>query len=192
MLRALVNRLVGSDRDRPASPHGRKTQIGRLAWACVEATLFRYSFHTSDRHRARLLRLFGAKVGRGCIIRRTVGVYYPWNLEIGDRCVLGDRATIYNLAPIQLGDGAVVSQEAYLCAGTHDYTRRSFPLVVRPIHLGSQSWVCARAFVGPGTNVGEGAVVAASAVVVRDVPNWTIVGGNPARTIKSRTRPEED
>jgi len=80
----------------------------------------------------------------------------------------------------------MVSQEAYLCAGTHDYTKLALPLVTMPITIEADAWICARAFIGPGVTVGAGAVVAAGAVVPRDVPAWTIVGGNPARFIKER------
>ena len=152
----------------------------------VEGALFRCSFHTMNGWRSFLLRMFGARVGRKCIIRRTVRVYYPWLVEIGDRVVIGDAANIYSLGKITIGDGAMISQEAYLCAGTHDYTDPALPLVTMPINIGREAWVCARGFVGPGVSVGEGAVVAACGVVVKDVPAWTVVGGNPAMFIKKR------
>ncbi len=136
--------------------------------------------------RAMLLRMFGATIGRRCIIRRTVRVYYPWLLTMGDLCIIGDEAEIYNLGRVTIGDRVMVSQQAYLCAGTHDYRQLSLPLVTIPIDVGADAWVCARAFVGPGVKVGAGAVVAACAVVVKDVPPWMIVGGNPAREIKKR------
>src|SRR5437762_1571432 len=91
-------------------------KIKRLLWAGVEATLFRLSFHTMSGWRSFLLRCFGAQVGKHCIIRRTVRVYYPWNVSIGDLCILGDHATLYSLGKIALGNRAMVSQEAYLCA----------------------------------------------------------------------------
>jgi putative colanic acid biosynthesis acetyltransferase WcaF len=87
----------------------------------------------------------------------------------------------------------MISQEAYLCAGTHDHTDPALPLLTPPVLLGPDSWVCARAFIGPGVTVGAGAVVAACGVVVKDVEPWTIVGGNPAKFIKRRefqSRPE--
>jgi len=161
-------------------------KIKRLLWAGVEATLFRCSFHTMNRWRSLLLRLFGAKVGKHCIIRRTLRVFYPWNVEIGEMCILGDSASLYSLGKITLGDRSMVSQEAYLCAGTHDYTKASLPLVTMPITVNREAWVCARAFVGPGVTVGEGAVVAAGAVVVKNVEPWMVVGGNPAKVIKKR------
>jgi len=162
------------------------TKIKRLLWSMVEATLFRYSFHTMSGWRSFLLRMFGAKVGKRCIIRRTVRVYYPWQVEIGDLVVIGDAANIYCLGKITIGDGAMISQEAYLCAGTHDYTDPALPLVTMPITIGKEAWICARAFVGPGVTVGDGAVLAACGVAVKDLPPWTIWGGNPAKLIKAR------
>jgi putative colanic acid biosynthesis acetyltransferase WcaF len=162
------------------------TKIKRLLWSMVESTLFRGSFHTMNGWRCFLLRMFGAKVGRRCIIRRTVRVYYPWLLEIGDMAVIGDVANLYNLGKITIGTGAMISQEAYLCAGTHDYTDPALPLVTMPVTIGKEAWICARAFVSPGITVGEGAIVAACGVAVKNVDPWTIVGGNPAKFIKKR------
>ncbi|HVS70573.1 MAG TPA: WcaF family extracellular polysaccharide biosynthesis acetyltransferase [Phycisphaerae bacterium] len=164
----------------------RGTKVKRLLWAGVEGTLFRGSFHTMNGWRAFLLRLFGARVGKRCIIRRTVRTYYPWNVTIGDMCIVGDRAEIYSLGKITIGKGAMISQEAYLCAGTHDYAEVSLPLLTPPIEIGAEAWICARAFVGPGVKIGEGAVVAACGVVVKDVEAWMMVGGNPAKVIKRR------
>ena len=164
-------------------------KIRRLLWSMVEATLYRCSFHTWSRWRAFLLRCFGAKIGPHCIIRRTSRVYYPWLFEMGELGCIGDSATIYCLGKITLGAGCMVSQEAYLCAGTHDYTQLSLPLVTRPIVVGADAWICARAFVGPGVTVGAGAVVGACAVVHKDVPAWTVVAGNPAVVLKPRPHP---
>jgi putative colanic acid biosynthesis acetyltransferase WcaF len=171
---------------RLVSSASRLTKAKRLLWAAVEGTLFRWSFHTMNRWRAFLLRLSGATVGERCIIRRTVRTYYPWNVTIGKMVIIGDKAELYSLGKITIGDGAMISQEAYLCAGTHDYMDVSLPLLTPPIEIGSQAWVCARAFVGPGVKVGEGAVVAACGVAVKDVEAWMIVGGNPAKVIKQR------
>ena len=162
------------------------TKIKRLIWSIVEATLFRYSFHTWSRWRAFLLRLFGAKIGRRCTIRRTSKVYYPWLLEMGDISCLGDHSEVYNLGRVVIGQRVSLSQYAYLCAGTHDYTRIDMPLVTKPITIGDDAWICAKAFVGPGVTVGAGAIVAACAVAIKDVPTWTIVAGNPAKPVKPR------
>lgn len=173
---------------RNTSPVPRNERVRRLLWSMVQATFYRGSFHTWSGWRATLLRAFGARVGRQCTIRRTSRVYYPWKLVLGDFSSLGDAAEVYNLGPVTIGQRVTVSQEAYLCAGTHDYTRITMPLVTMPITIGDDAWICARAFVGPGISIGEGAIVAACAVAVKDVPPWTIVGGNPAKAVKTREK----
>jgi putative colanic acid biosynthesis acetyltransferase WcaF len=161
-------------------------KIRRLLWSIVQNTLYRYSFHTWSRWRCMLLRLFGAKIGENCTIRRTSRVYYPWLLEMEELGCLGDDVVVYNLGLVRLGARSSLSQEAYLCAGTHDYTSLAMPLVTAPIIIGADAWICARAFIGPGVTVGDGAVVGACAVAMKDVPAWTVVAGNPARAVKKR------
>jgi len=174
---------------RNRSPVSVRDKVRRLLWSVVQNTAYRYSFHTWNNWRSFLLRAFGARVGRGCMIRRTATVFYPWKFEIGPLSCLGDKAVVYNLGPVTLGARVLVSQEAYLCAGTHDYRLLTMPLVTKPIVLKDDSWVAARAFVGPGVTVGEGAIVGAASVAMRDVPDWTIVTGNPAVHVKPRERP---
>lgn len=175
---------------RAKPPISRREQAARLLWSFIQATLFRCSFHTWNRWRAMLLRWFGANIGPGCTIRRTASVYYPWKLSMGAVACLGDRCDIYNLGQISIGDRALISQDACICAGTHDYRLLSMPLVCRPVVIGTDAWICARAFVGPGVTVGEGAVVGAASVVMRDVAAWTIVMGNPAVFVKQREQPK--
>jgi putative colanic acid biosynthesis acetyltransferase WcaF len=164
--------------------------LKRALWSAVQSTLYRRSFHTANRWRAWLLRLFGAKVAPGCTIRRTSSVYYPWLFEMGAVSALGDHVVIYNLGRIALGSRVVISQEAYLCAGTHDYRLASMPLLTPPITVNDDAWICARAFICPGVTIGQGAIVGAAAVASHDVPDWTIVAGNPAKFIKMRDRPQ--
>jgi putative colanic acid biosynthesis acetyltransferase WcaF len=177
--------------DRLQSPHSLRVKLLRLAWAAVEMILFRLSFHNMYGWRCFLLRRFGAKVGHRSKIRRTVRIYYPWNLEIGAMCIIGDDVRLYDLGKMTIGDRVMISQEAYLCAGTHDHTDPALPLLTPPVTIGADAWVCARAFIGPNVTVGQGAVVAACGVAVKDVAPWTIVGGNPAKFIgKREMRPE--
>jgi putative colanic acid biosynthesis acetyltransferase WcaF len=121
------------------------------------------------------------------VVHPSVKIWAPWNLVMGDVSCLGPYVDCYNAARIEIGEYATVSQYAYLCGATHDYTRLAMPLVPKPIRIGARAWVAAAAFVGPGVTVEEGAVVGACACVVRDVPAWTVVAGNPARVIKRRT-----
>ncbi len=133
-----------------------------------------------------MLRCFGAKVGRSVHVYPTATIYFPWNLEAGDEAAIGERALIYNLGRVTLGARVTVSHGAHICAGTHDHTKPDFPLLRPPIIIGPEAWICADAFVGPGVTIGEGAIVGARAVAVRDVRPWSIVIGNPAREIKRR------
>jgi putative colanic acid biosynthesis acetyltransferase WcaF len=110
----------------------------------------------------------------------------PWNLSIGDWSAIGDGVHLYTLGAVTIGRAVTISQRAHLCAGSHDYTRPEMPLLKLPIDIGNSAWICAEAFVGPGVSVGEGAVVGARAVAMRDVPAWKVVAGNPARVIKDR------
>jgi putative colanic acid biosynthesis acetyltransferase WcaF len=132
------------------------------------------------------LRLFGAKVGRNVLIRPGVRVTFPWNVVIGDHCWIGDNATLYSVGTITIGEHSVVSQDAYVCSGTHDYSDISFPLVVSPITVEPECWIAARAFVGPGVRMGRGAVVGACSVLLSDVAPGMIVAGVPARIVGTR------
>lgn len=148
--------------------------------------LFRYSPRPLFGWRRFLLRLFGARVGRQAHVYPSARVYLPWNLTLGAEASIGEWALVYNLGPVEIGAQATVSHRAHLCAGTHDYRDPALPLLRLPIVIGSQAWICADAFIGPNVRVGEGAIIGAAAVVVRDVPPWRIVAGNPARVIKTR------
>ncbi|MFC3205340.1 colanic acid biosynthesis acetyltransferase WcaF [Aquamicrobium soli] len=134
-----------------------------------------------------LLRLFGAKVGRDVHVYPSTRITIPWNLSVGRQSAIGDRAIIYALGPIALGDRVTISQGAHLCAGTHDYCDPTMPLIKSPIIIESDAWICADAFVGPGVRVGAHAIVGARCVVMRDVKANAITIGNPARLLRFRT-----
>ena len=104
-----------------------------------------------------------------------------------DRSCLGDRANAYTLGEIEIGARAIIAQEAYLCTGTHALNDPKLPLQVGVVRIGEDAFVGARAFVLPGITVGRGAIVGACAVVTKDVPERTVVAGNPARTIRERS-----
>lgn len=162
-----------------------RIQLMRLAWA-VGKVVFRLVPRPLYAPRRLLLRCFGAKVGAKVNIANTATIYFPWNLEIGDWSSIGEHAYIYNLGTITIGEKATISQRAHLCAGSHDYADPALPLLTPPIRIGAQAWICADAFVGPNVTVGQGAVVGARAVAVKDVEPWCVVAGNPARFVKMR------
>ena len=115
-------------------------------------------------------------------------VWAPWNLVCEDGACLSDDAEIYNPSQVRLGSHAVVSQQAYICGATHDYNDPKFPFISFPMNLGAYCWVCARASVAPGVNLGEGSVLALGSVATSDLEPWTVYAGAPARKIKERER----
>ena len=133
-----------------------------------------------------LLRLFGADMAGGSRVYPSARIWLPRNLRMGARATIGPGVQCYNMAPVKLGDGALVSQRAFLCAGDHDHRDPDFQLVTRPIAIGARAWVAAEAFVGPGVKVGEGAVLAARGCATSDIPGWTVWAGNPARQVGKR------
>lgn len=175
-----------STKTRQPSPWSFREKVGRVLWWFVQATLFRWSFHSWYRWRVLLLRLFGAKVDGTVRVRPTVRIEIPWNLVLEPGVIVGDRVILYSLATITLRARSMISQYAHLCAGTHDHTRFSMPLITAPIIVEEDAWVAADAFVGPGVIVGRGAVLGARACAFRDVPPWKVCVGNPAHPIKVR------
>lgn len=151
-----------------------------VLWDFVQSTLIHGSLHPMYAWRRFWFRLFGARIGRGVKIRRSVVCTYPWNLRVGDNAWIGDQATLFTAAPIDIGESAVVSQQAYLCTGTHDIRDPAFGLVVEPVTIGRGAWVALGALVMPGVKVGDGAVVGARAILTRDAEPWSIYVGHPA------------
>jgi putative colanic acid biosynthesis acetyltransferase WcaF len=133
-----------------------------------------------------MLKCFGAKIDWSSHIYASVKIWAPWNLEIGANSSLGPNVDCYNQGRISIGTNTVISQKSYLCASTHDYTKIDFPLILKPITIGSGVWIAADAFIGPGVCIEDDAVIAARSVVNKKVEKSTIVGGNPAKVIKSR------
>lgn len=173
------------------TPYPRSEVVLRWVWALVQATLFRWSPRPLHRFRALLLKLFGADIpnpGR-VVIFPTARITFPWKVTLAPRSMVGPNVTLYNLARITLGRGANISQNAHLCAGTHDFTRWDMPLVTRPITVGENAWLGADVFIGPGVNIGELTVVGARSVVMRDLPPRKICAGSPCRVLRDRAEP---
>ena len=133
-----------------------------------------------------LLRMFGARMGPKCHFYPGSKVYAPWNLRCEAQVTAADGAEIYNPALVELGEHSILSQGAYVCGATHDFNDAAFPLLAMRMRIGAYAWVCARACVGPGVNVGEGAVLGLGAVAVKDLAAWSVYGGNPAVELRKR------
>jgi putative colanic acid biosynthesis acetyltransferase WcaF len=165
----------------------RREKAGRALWVLVESTLFRFSPKRADGFRAWLLGCFGATLhGRPQVLRRTVRIEVPWNIEMGEGVQIGDHVRLYSLGPIRIGAHSVVSQYGHLCAGTHDFTDVSFPLRRVPITIGSQCWIATDVYVAPGVTIGDGVVVGARSNVIKDLPAWKVCVGSPARPVAHR------
>lgn len=167
-----------------------RNKAARGVWSVVWVLLYRPSPRLLPGWRRFLLRCFGARIGKGARPYPRAVIWSPWNLVMGDHSTLADGVDCYCVARIELGAHATVSQRAYLCAASRDIDHPANHLMTAPIVVERHGWVASEAYVGPGVTVGEGGVVAARAVVVRDVPAWTVVGGNPARPLRARTRHE--
>ncbi|HWP40252.1 MAG TPA: hypothetical protein VNL70_04955 [Tepidisphaeraceae bacterium] len=177
------------DRCAHGSNYTRSEYVRRLLWQIVQATLFRIPVPRGWWWRRMLLRAFGARLGHRAGVHPSTRIVHPWLLEMGDWTMIGPGATVYNLGPVSIGDHTVISQDCYLCAGTHDYTRPELPLLKPPIRIGAGVWIAAGAFIGPGTTIGDNSVIGARAVVTSDIPPGVVAAGNPCRVIKPRAMP---
>lgn len=166
----------------------RSDRIRRGIWNLFGGFFFRFSPRLMFGWRAMLLRLFGAKLGSGCKIYPKVRIWAPWNLLCEDLVAFADGAEIYNPSPIFFGSHAIVSQGAYVCGATHLYNEPEFRMVSSPMNIGRYAWICARAIVGPGVNVGEGAILGLGSVATKDLEPFGIYAGHPARKVKERDR----
>jgi len=163
-----------------------RSYLVRAVWLIVEALILLNPVVVSYRFKTAVLRLFGATIGEGLLIKPGVHVKYPWRLRIGDNCWLGERAWIDNMEDVTLGSDVVVSQGAYLCTGNHDWSDPVMPLMPLPIRVEEGAWIGAFAQVAPGTTIGAGSVVALGGVVFGDTEPWGIYRGNPAERIGMR------
>jgi putative colanic acid biosynthesis acetyltransferase WcaF len=153
----------------------------RAAWLIVEALVLLNPICTSYRLKRRVLRRFGATVGRGVIIKPNVHVKYPWRLTVGDDVWLGERCWIDNLGDVVIENNACISQGAYLCTGNHDWSVETMDLDVRSIRVGAGAWVGAFARVGPGVTVASESIVCLGATLLQDTEPRGIYVGNPAQ-----------
>lgn len=169
---------------RPAFSFGNR--LRRLIWNICWALFYRLSPRPFHGWRAFVLRCFGAKLGPNCHFYPNSNVWAPWNLICADHVAAGDGVEIYNPAIIRLDSHVILSQQAYICGATHDYNDPAFPLIAYPMHFGAYAWVCARASVGPGVNLGEGAVLGLGSVATKDLEPWSVNVGVPAVKIKER------
>ncbi|MEE1091826.1 MAG: WcaF family extracellular polysaccharide biosynthesis acetyltransferase [Prevotella sp.] len=155
-------------------------------WYFVNAFLVRASWNPFMGIKVFLLRLFGAKIGKGLVIKNNVTVKFPWKLVVGDNCWLGEHCWIDNLDCVTIGSNVCVSQGAMLLTGNHDYNIYNMPYRNAPIVIEDGAWVGARAVVCPGVTVHSNAVLSVGSVATRDLEENAIYQGVPAQKIRCR------
>lgn len=165
-----------------------RNRFFRAIWSSAWLVLARFTPAPFHLWRVFLLRCFGAKIHYSARVYGSASIWYPPNLEMQQYSILGPGSICYCMEAVTIGEYAIVSQRAHLCCGTHDPDDAHFQLFAKPICIGKHAWIAAEAFVGPGVTVGDGAILGARAVAMRDVDSWSIWAGNPARRIRDRKR----
>ncbi|ABA23481.1 transferase hexapeptide repeat protein [Trichormus variabilis ATCC 29413] len=152
-----------------------------LLWWLVQAIAFPLTPHPSSNIRCWLLRLFGARIGRGVVVRPTARFTFPWKVTIGDYSWVGDDVVLYSLDEIHIGQHCVISQKSYLCTGSHDIQDPTFRLKVAGITIGNGAWVATDCFIAPGVEIGANAVIGARSSVFTNMPAGQVCWGSPCR-----------
>jgi putative colanic acid biosynthesis acetyltransferase WcaF len=163
---------------------GGKTR--RLLWYVCNAVFINSSVPYPSSFKCALLRLFGAKVGRGVVIKPNVNIKFPWFLELGHHVWMGEGAWIDNLTHVTVGNHVCISQGAYILTGNHDYKKVAFDLMLNPVVIEDGVWVGAKAVVCPGTTLRTHAVIAAGSVISKEAKAWTVYSGNLATPVRRR------
>jgi putative colanic acid biosynthesis acetyltransferase WcaF len=162
------------------------SKIKRLLWFLINHWLFNSYLHLSYNIKADLLRLFGAEVGVGLVIKPKVNIKYPWRLKIGDNVWIGEDVWIDNLALVTLGNNVCLSQGAMLLCGNHNYKKSTFDLLTGAITLEDGVWIGAKAIVCPGVIAFSHAILTVGSVAIANLQPFSINQGNPAQKIRDR------
>lgn len=160
--------------------------VKRLLWYFVNVLIFNNGLFPLSGLKVSFLRIFGAKVGTGVVIKPSVNIKYPWHLELGDYTWVGEGVWIDNLTTVSLGRNCCLSQGAMLLTGNHNYKRSSFDLLVGEIYLEDGVWIGAKAIVCPGVRCHSHSVLSAGSVATKNLEAFTSYHGNPAQEAKKR------
>lgn len=158
----------------------------RILWMIVNAWFFLTWFPWPSRLKAALLRAFGAKTGRGLVIKPRVNVKYPWHLEIGDHSWIGEGVWLDSLAPIRIGISACLSQGVTIETGNHDWSKPTFDLQVREVVIEDGAWAAVRSVLLPGSRLASHAILGAGSVLSGETEPYGIYAGVPAKKVKER------
>ncbi|HLH56769.1 MAG TPA: WcaF family extracellular polysaccharide biosynthesis acetyltransferase [Verrucomicrobiae bacterium] len=155
-------------------------------WYAFKCLVFLSAVPYPTSFKCAILRRFGARVGRGVILKPRINIHFPWKLTIGDFTWIGEEVFILNFEPVVIGSHCCISQRAFLCTGNHDYRQVEMPFRNRPIAVNDGAWVGAQVFVGPGVTVGSDSVLTVGSVATRSLPPEMICSGNPCGPVAPR------
>jgi len=160
--------------------------LKEVLWYLIKVIFFLSAVPYPNFLKLQLLKLFGASIGKGIVIKPRVNIHFPWKLEIGNDVWIGEEACFLNFEKLSLGSNVCISQRAFLCGGNHDYKDPSMPYRNGPITVQDGVWIGACCFIGPGVTIGYDTVVTAASVVTNNLEPNIIVRGNPAIYVKNR------
>jgi putative colanic acid biosynthesis acetyltransferase WcaF len=163
---------------------GNKLKI--VAWYWVNELVLKNTLFPFSKLKVIVLRFFGAKIGKGITIKPGVNIKYPWLLEIGNHCWIGEGVWIDNLDQVSIGNHVCISQDAMLLCGNHNFKTPTFDLIIKPIILEDGTWVGAKSLVCPGVTLKTHSILTVGSVANKDLDAYSIYKGNPALKIKSR------
>jgi len=155
-------------------------------WYIIKCIFFLSPIPYPYRLKVFLLKIFGAEIGKGLVIKPRVNIHFPWKLEIGDNVWIGEEVFILNFEKVIIGNNVCISQRAFLCGGNHDYKQIDMPYKNGEIKLNDGCWIGACSFIAPNVIVGVDTVVAANSLVSKSLQENSLYGGNPVVFKKNR------
>ncbi len=162
------------------------SKLKTTLWYFVNALFLINPLNPVSGIKVRLLRLFGARIGEGVVIKPRVNIKYPWKLEIGDHCWIGEKVWIDNLGEVKIGNNVCISQGAMLLCGNHNYKKPTFNLIVQDIILEDGVWIGAQSVVCPGVICHSHSILSVSSLANIDLEAYSIYQGNPAVKVRQR------
>jgi putative colanic acid biosynthesis acetyltransferase WcaF len=156
------------------------SSIKQGLWYVVNAVFFKSAFFPFYGLKRILLRVFGAKLGKGVLVKPNVNIKYPWKLSMGNHIWIGEEVWIDNLDQVTIGDNVCISQGAMLLCGNHNYKKSTFDLFTQPIQILDGVWICSKATVGPGVTCNPDCILAPHSFANSDLEKGMIYAGVPA------------
>jgi putative colanic acid biosynthesis acetyltransferase WcaF len=152
----------------------------KTLWYFTNIFLIKTMLPIPSSAKVKVLRVFGASIGNGVVIKPNVNIKYPWFLTIGDDCWIGENVWIDNLDQVTIGNNVCLSQGSYLLTGSHDYKKEAFDLMLGEIVLEDGVWIGAKSVVCPNVTCKSHSVLAVGSVATSDLDDYGIYQGNPA------------